>query len=703
MPDLLLELCSEEIPARMQRDAAAGLKSLLCKKLSAYSVTFVAAAEYSTPRRVCIAVRGLPESSPVQKIERKGPREDTPEKALSGFLRSTGATAENLELREEKKGRYYFAVLAIPGRPLSEIVAEAVGGAVQEFVWPKSMVWGIGQLRWVRPLHSILCILHDESGCRTVDFEIEGIRTGSATRGHRFMSASEFRVASFDDYKAKLEKAFVILDPEDRKERIRAGAERLAAENGLNLVNDPELLDENAGLTEWPVPMIGAINERFLELPNELLTASMKQHQKYLSAVEPENGKVSHFVMVANRETKDNGDAMLAGNLRVLSSRLEDAEFYWKNDKRSVKTGGLESMAAKLRNMNFHHELGDMAQRVSRISAISEFLASAAGAEPRASRRAAELSKVDLVSETVNEFPELQGRAGRRLALLSGEEETIADACEQHYSPAGPNDPVPSEPLAVAVGLADRIDYLVGFFGIGDVSSGSKDPHGLRRAALGVIRLILDNDIRTRLLAVFDFAWGQYANTNSPGSAFSGASGPEISKKLLGFLHERLAVHLRAAGIQNDWMNACVSAQDADDLILLKKRAASLGSIVRTDGGLNLIEAFKRVNNILASEERKGAADLNLRPERGLLQESEEIELLDGLEHASKLASRHVKEENFPLAAAAVAELRPSIDNFFDHVLVNSPSPELRRNRLRLLSEIRATCLQIADLTRVNT
>ena len=713
MPDLLLELYSEEIPARMQRDAADGLKSLLCEKLSASGIRCGKASAYVTPRRVCIAIKDLPEYSPAQKTERKGPREDAPQEALSGFLRSTGAAAEDLELREEKKGRYYFAVLEVPGQPLSEIATEAVGNAIREFVWPKSMVWGTGQLRWVRPLHSILCILHDETGCRKVDFEIGGIQAGDTTRGHSFMSPSEFEVTSFDDYKAKLEQSFVILDSEDRKKRIRAGAEQFAGEYGLNLVNDPELLDENAGLTEWPVPMIGAIKDRFLDLPNELITAAMKQHQKYLSVLDRDSGKVSHFVMVANRETKDNGEAMLAGNLRVLDSRLEDAEFYWKNDLRMTGSDGqeggeelfrrLEPVTEKLRQMNFHHKLGNMEQRVSRISAISESLTEAISVKPADARLAAKLSKFDLATETVKEFPELQGKVGRRLALLNGVETAIADACDQHYSPSGPSDPTPSEPLAVVVGLADRIDYLAGFFGIGETPSGSKDPHGLRRAAIGVIRLILDNNIRIRLLDTFEFALRQHANAGALESKLDRASRSKILKKLLSFLHERLAVHLRMAGIRHDWINACVSASDSDDLILLKKRATSLGNIVRTEDGINLVKAFKRVNNILSSEEQKGEIDLQFRPERQLFEESEERMLLDDLESTSKLAHRFIEEEDFSLAAKAVAELRPSVDNFFDNVLVNAQSPELRQNRLRLLNEIRATCLQIADLTQIET
>ena len=713
MPDLLLEFYSEEIPARMQRDAADGLKSLLCETLSISGISCGEASAYATPRRVCIAIKGLPDFSPVQKTERKGPREDAPQEAVSGFLRSTGATAEELELREEKKGRYYFAVVAVPGQPLSEIVTEAIGNTIREFVWPKSMVWGTGQLRWVRPLHSILCLLHDEAGCRKVNFEIDGIRAGDTTRGHRFMSPSEFRVTSFDDYKAKLEQAFVILRSEDRKKRIRNEAERLAEKNGLNLVEDSELLDENAGLTEWPVPMIGAIENRFLDLPNELLTAAMKQHQKYHSAVDPDSGKVSHFVMVANKETKDDGEAMLAGNLRVLNSRLEDAEFYWKNDLRVIGAGGpvdnasllrrLKPLEEKLRHMNFQRELGNMEQRVLRISAISERLAEIIPVKPDDARLAARLSKIDLVTETVKEFPELQGKVGRKLALLNGVKTEIAKACDQHYAPAGPSDFTPSEPLAIIVGLADRIDYLAGFFGVGETPSGSKDPHGLRRAAIGVIRLILDNNIRIQLRETLDLALRRYARESALGSAFDSASRSKILKMLLGFLHERLTVHLRTAGIRNDWINACVSASDADDLILLKKRATSLGNIVQTDDGINLVKAFKRVNNILASEEKKGEIDLKSRPERQLCEESEERTLLDDLESTRARASDLIEAEDFSLAAKAVAELRPSIDSFFDNVLVNSPSPELRQNRLRLLNEIRTTCLQIADLTKIET
>ena len=716
MPDLLLELYSEEIPARMQRDAAAGLKSLLCKKLSEFSITFVEAAEYSTPRRVCIAIKGLPESSPVQKIERKGPREGAPENALSGFMRSTGATAKTLELRKEKKGRYYFARIAVPGRPISEIAAEAVKGVVREFVWPKSMVWGTGRLRWVRPLHSILCILHDEKGCSTVDFEIEGIQACDVTRGHRFMSPSEFQVTSFDDYRVKLEQAFVILDPEDRKKRIRDGAERLAEEKGLNLVSDPELLDENAGLTEWPVPMIGAINDRFLYLPKELLTVAMKQHQKYHSAVDPNTRHVTHFIMIANRETKDEGEMILEGNLRVLNSRLEDAEFYWKNDTRSVKMGGLESLAAKLRNMNFHHELGNMEQRVLRISAIAEFLADAAGVEAKAYRRAAELSKIDLVSETVNEYPELQGKVGRLLALrsweqkkITQEEKKIANACEKHYLPAGPNDPVPSEPLAVAVGLADRIDYLVGFFGIGDISSGSKDPHGLRRAALGVIRLILNNKIRIRLLAVFDFALKQYSDIY--------AVNHSLNIDVLKFISGRLIVYLRDDGIRKDCIKACVSVHDddtlaklkarrVDDLVLISKRAEQLDQFINTDDGINLVKAFKRVNNLFkwVNDARvvEGKIDeqrLDIFPNEDLFKKQEERELMHTIRSISSNNEEAYNTYSNPYLE--LGSVSTAICNFFDQVHVNSSDTDIRLNRLRLLYYVWKKCMEAADFRQI--
>ncbi len=724
MPDLLLELYSEEIPARMQRDAADGLKSLLCDKLSASGIRCGEASAYATPRRVCIAIKDLPECSPAQKAERKGPREDAPQEALSGFLRSAGAAAEDLELREEKKGRYYFAVLEVPGQPLSEIATEAVGNAIREFVWPKSMVWGTAQFRWVRPLHSILCILHDETGWRKVDFEIGGIQAGDTTRGHSFMSPSEFEVTSFDDYKAKLERAFVILDSEDRKKRIRAGAERLADKYGLNLVNDPELLDENAGLTEWPVPMIGAIKDRFLDLPNALITAAMKQHQKYLSVVDRDSRKVSHFVMVANKKTKDNGEAMLAGNLRVLNSRLEDAEFYWKNDLRMTGSDGqeggevllrrLEPVTEKLRQMNFHHKLGTMEQRVSRISAISEILAKAVSVRSADARLAAKLSKFDLVTETVKEFPELQGKVGHRLALLNGVKTEIANACDQHYSPAGPSDPTPSEPLAVVVGLADRIDYLAGFFGIGETPSGSKDPHGLRRAAIGVVRLTLDNNIRIRLLDTLEFALWQYKDVSSMANKLTDDSITDLKIEVLKFVNERLTVYLRNAGIRQDCIKACVLVRSddtlnelkerrADESVLISKRAEQLHDFVVTDEGLELVKAFKRVNNIITSEEQKETEDLSVYPDKNLFEENEEHDLEHELMLTLEMKKEFERRTRIGNPFPVLGLLSKAINPFFERVHVNSTNQQVRLSRLRLLFHVRKICMEYADFRQLET
>ena len=718
MPHLLLEFYSEEIPARMQRDAADGLKSLLCDKLSASGIKCGKASAYATPRRVCIAIEGLPKFSPAQKTERKGPREDAPQAALSGFLRSTGAAAEDLELREEKKGRYYFAVVAVPGQPLSEIVTEAAGHAIREFVWPKSMVWGAGQLRWVRPLHSILCILHDETGCRKIDFEIGGIRAGDTTRGHAFMSPSEFQVTSFEDYKAKLEQAFVILDSEDRKKRIRDGAERLSDEYGLNLVGDPELLDENAGLTEWPVPMIGAIKDRFLDLPNELLAGAMKQHQKYLSAVDPESGKVSHFVMVANRETKDNGEAILAGNLRVLNSRLEDAEFYWKNDLRMIGADATEGDGAllrrlkpleeKLRHMNFHRKLGNMEQRVSRISAISERLTEALSVKSADARLAARLAKIDLVTETVTEFPELQGKVGRELTLLNGVKTAVADACDQHYFPSGPSDPTPRKPLAVAVGLADRIDYLAGFFGIGETPTGSKDPHGLRRAAIGVIRLILDNNIRIRLLDTLDFALWQYKDVSFMANKLTDDSIADMKIEVLKFVNERLTVYFRDPEVRQDCIKACILVRSddtldelrvrrMDDLDLITNRAKQLSVFVGTVEGLELVKAFKRVNNIIASEERRESEDLSVYPKDDLIKMEEERELMLAFEF------KEIFENATGNPFLSLGPLSKAINRFFDHVHVNSTNQKVRLNRLRLLFHLRKICMEWADFRQLET
>ncbi|MFN3279530.1 MAG: glycine--tRNA ligase subunit beta [Paracoccus hibiscisoli] len=488
MPDLLIELFSEEIPARMQARARADLQRLVTDGLVEAGLTYASAGAFSTPRRLTLTVEGLTAHSPTTREERKGPRLDAPEKALEGFLRSTGLTRDQLEARDDKKGQVWFATLTREGRPASAIVAEVLDSAIRNFPWPKSMRWGSGSLRWVRPLHSILCILSDEAGAETVPLTIDGITAGNTTRGHRFMAPDAFPVSGFDDYAAKLRRAFVMLDASEREAAIRTQADTLAFARGWQIVPDEALLSEVAGLVEWPVPLMGVIEDRFLALPPEVLQTSMKEHQKFFSARNPKTGRIEGFVTVANIETPDDGATILAGNQRVLAARLSDAAFFWENDLREAKSG-MSAWAEGLKSVTFHNKLGSQADRIARIAALAREIAPLVGADPDQADRAARLAKLDLRSAMVGEFPELQGTMGRYYALEAGEPEAVADAARDHYSPLGPSDAVPTAPVSVAVALADKIDTLTGFWAIDEKPTGSKDPYALRRAALGVIRL----------------------------------------------------------------------------------------------------------------------------------------------------------------------------------------------------------------------
>src|SRR6056297_2941498 len=497
MPDLLIELFSEEIPARMQGRAADDLRRLMTDALVGAGLTYAGAAAYSTPRRLTLAVHGLPAESPTTREERKGPRVDAPEKAIEGFCRGAGVAREDLELRDEKKGQVFFATITRPGRPASEIVAEELEAVIRHFPWPKSMRWGTGALRWVRPLHSILCILTDDEGERqVVEMEVDGIRANDATRGHRFMAPEPFSVTSFEDYEAKLKRARVLLDAEERQAAIWQEATNQAFAAGLEVVGDRGLLSEVAGLVEWPVVLMGRIDEAFLDLPPEVLQTSMKEHQKFFSVKNPKTGRIERFVTVANVETADHGATILAGNQKVLAARLSDAKFFWENDLRTVRDKGLEGMAEGLRDVTFHNKLGSQADRVERIAALAREIAPLVGAKPDLAAEAARVAKADLQSEMVGEFPELQGLMGRYYAQAAGHDDGVPEACEEHYKPLGPGDAVPSAPVSVAVALADKIDTLTGFWAINEKPTGSKDPYALRRAALGVIRLVLGNELR---------------------------------------------------------------------------------------------------------------------------------------------------------------------------------------------------------------
>ncbi|WP_341212049.1 glycine--tRNA ligase subunit beta [uncultured Limimaricola sp.] len=684
MPDLLIELFSEEIPARMQARAADDLKRMVTDGLVEAGLTYASAGAFHTPRRLALSVEGLTEASRDTVEERKGPRTDAPEKALEGFLRSTGLTKDQLEIRDEKKGQLYFAKITHKGRPAAQIAAEVLESAIRNFPWPKSMRWGAGDLRWVRPLHSILCILTDEQGAEVVPMQVDGIDAGAATRGHRFMGPEEFTVSSFEDYETKLKRARVMLRAEERAETIWSEASSQAFAQGLALVEDRGLLDEVSGLVEWPVVLMGEIGADFLDLPPEVLQTSMKEHQKFFSVRDPKSGKITRFVTVANIETPDHGATILAGNGKVLSARLSDAKFFWENDLRIVKAGGLEAMAEGLSNVTFHNKLGSQSDRIARIAALAREIAPQVSADADDAERAAKVAKADLRSEMVGEFPELQGLMGRYYAEAQGLGAQIAAAVQEHYQPLGPSDAVPSAPVSVAVALADKLDTLAGFWAIDEKPTGSKDPFALRRAALGVIRLVLSNGLRLKLRDLIAKA-DERASTDD----------------LISFFHDRLKVHLRAEGIPHDVIDACIAMPGNDDLTLLVARAEALAAFLKTEDGTNLTQGFKRANNILTQAEAKDGVEYSYGADAKFAESAEEKALFAALDGAQPKIDTAMAAEDFGAAMGAMASLRAPIDAFFEAVQVNADNQVLRRNRLNLLSRIRTTCGAVADLTKI--
>jgi glycyl-tRNA synthetase beta chain len=684
MPDLLIELFSEEMPARMQGRAREDLQKLVTDGLVEAGLTYAHARAFSTPRRLVLALEGLSKESPTLREERKGPKTDAPEKAIEGFLRSTGLSLEQLEIRDDKKGQVYFAVTERAGRPAAEIVAEVLDRTIRNFPWPKSMRWGSGSLRWVRPLHSILCILTDETGAEVVPLDVDGIAAGNSTQGHRFMAPGTFTVSGFDDYAAKLKAAKVVLDPAERADIIWHDAQNLAFARGLELVEDKGLLAEVAGLVEWPVALLGDIAPEFLELPPEVLQTSMKEHQKFFSVKNPKTGRIEGFVTVANRETVDHGATILKGNLKVLSARLSDAKFFWENDLRTVKAEGLEGMGAGLANVTFHNKLGSQGARVERIEALAREIAPIVGASPDLAAEAARVAKSDLRSEMVYEFPELQGIMGRYYAKSANLPDAVADACRDHYAPLGPSDAVPNEPVSVAVALADKIDTLTGFWAIDEKPTGSKDPYALRRAALGVIRLVLANGLRANLAQLF-------ADSNADADAAD----------LLSFFHDRLKVFLRDQGIRHDVIDAVLAMPGNDDLTLVVKRAEALSDFLKTEDGENLIQGFKRANNILTQAEEKDGVEYSFGADPKFAEDASEKALFAALDAAEAAIAPAQQAEDFAAVMGEMAKLRAPIDAFFTAVQINAENEILRRNRLNLLSRIRHICLDVADLTKL--
>ena len=738
MPNLLIELFSEEIPARMQAGAAENLKTLVTNGLVEAGLTYSGAKAFSTPRRLALAVEGVSAESPTVREERKGPKVGAPEKAIEGFLRGAGISRDDLVERETPKGVIYFATIEKEGRAAEAIVAETLEATIRNFPWPKSMRWGDGSLRWVRPLHSIICLFEDEAGSRVVDFEIDGIKSGATTEGHRFMAPKRFSVTSFDDYEAQLKRAFVVLDAKERADHIWQDASNQAFANGLELVEDNGLLMEVAGLVEWPVVLMGSIDETFLDLPPEVLQTSMKEHQKFFSVRNPKTNRIERFVTVANKRTSDNGATILAGNQKVLAARLSDAKFFWENDLRVAKDG-IETWTAQLSNVTFHNKLGSQAERIERISALARDLAPFVGADEDNAEKSSKLAKADLSSEMVYEFPELQGLMGRYYAKAAGLSDEIAAVSEEHYAPLGPSDNVPSAPLSVIVALADKIDTLTGFWAVSEKPTGSKDPFALRRAALGVIRLVRENNLSLRLerfvslqlvrhkigilgssnsddtdllrqvLAemgthgAFDAAYRVIEGKGDGSADFKqlGQDLPDTLCDLMSFFHDRLKVHLKDEGIRHDVIDACLANPQNDDLRLIAERATALERVLNTEEGANLVQGFKRANNILKQAELKDGVEYSYGADFKYAETDEEKVLFTALDQAAEAIAASLALGDHAGAMAAMAELRHPVDAFFEAVQINVDNEVLRRNRLNLLSRIRSVCGQVADLAQL--
>ena len=696
MSELLIELFSEEIPARMQVRAAEDLKRLITDGLTAAGLVFNTARAFSTPRRLSLVIDGLPAMSPAISDERKGPRVGAPDQALAGFLKSAGlaSIADAEVVSDEKKGDYYLARIEKPGRKTADIAAELIPAVLIKFPWPKSMRWGAGTFTWVRPLHTIVCLLDG----KVVPFTIAGIDSGNAARGHRFHGNTPFKVKSFADYEAQLLAHKVMLDPAARMATITEAAGAAAKAAKLQLVEDDALVAENAGLTEWPVVLMGTFDKEFLEVPSEVLTTSMKQHQKCFSLRDPKSKQLANkFLLVSNLTATDGGKEIIAGNEKVIRARLSDAKFFWDQDLKKP----LDEMANELAGITFHEKLGTQKDRVERIEELAFQIAGAVDANPEDARRAAQLCKADLVSGMVGEFPELQGLMGRYYAEKAGTKPEIARAIELHYKPKGPTDVVPKEEdgdsVAIAVALADKLDTLVGFWAIGEKPTGSGDPYQLRRAALGIIRIVLENDLRVPLRARLTDGCQHYRI--QLGQAFGANFAPE---DLLSFFADRLKVYLKEKGARHDLIDAVFALPGQDDLALIVKRVEALGAFLSTDDGANLLAGVKRASNILAIEEKKDKTTYSGDPDGELLAEPAERALAAAIAKAKFDTTAAINVESFTGAMNALAELRRPVDTFFEKVTVNDADPGLRANRLRLLSEIRAATTNVADFTRIS-
>jgi len=722
MPDLLLELFSEEIPARMQARAAEDLRKLVTEALVGAGLLYEGAKAFVTPRRLALAVKGVPVRQPDVKEEKKGPRVGAPAGAIQGFLRAAGLKSiSEAKVQPDKKGDFYLAVIERPGRPAIEVIAEIVPEVVKTFPWPKSMRWGEqsaqpGSLGWVRPLHSIVATFGPETEePDIVAFVVDGIKAGNETRGHRFMAPQPFKVRRFEDYAAKLEKAKVVLDPERRKETILADAKNLAFAQGYELVEDAGLLAEVAGLVEWPVVLMGSFDQAFLAMPPEIVRATIRNNQKCFVLRDPRTSQlVDKFILVANIEAEDGGKAIITGNERVIRARLADAKFFYDTD---LKTR-LEDRLPKFEHIVFHEKLGTQAERIARIERLADEIALTLSSRPeffsgqtlspddlqreqdtyrRQVRRAARLAKADLLTEVVGEFPELQGLMGKYYALAQGEDASVAAACEEHYRPLGPNDRVPTDPVSVAVALADKIDTLVGFWSIDEKPTGSKDPYALRRAALGVIRIVLTSNLKLSPRGMFEMHVRRFRPEMSD---------TEISNagdSFVDFFGERLKVQLREQGARHDLVDAVLQVGGEASIVSIVGRVEALRKFLDTEDGKNLLAGYKRATNIIRIEEKKDGRKYIDRPDQARYRQEEEKALAGAIDTVRAEASAAVNRGDYEAAMRAMAKLRPYVDAFFDKVTVNvaegTEKKELRENRLKLLNQIRVATEAVADFS----
>jgi len=726
MPDLLLELFSEEIPARMQAKAADDLRRMVTDKLVAEGLVYEGAKAFVTPRRLTLTVHGIPARQSDLKEERKGPRVGGPDAAIAGFLKATGlASLDQAKIqRDPKKGDFYIALIEKPGRATLDVLADMLPVIIRTFPWPKSMRWGersarAGALSWVRPLHAIVATFGLETEApEVVKFAVEGIEAGQTTHGHRFMAPAAISVRRFEDYETKLLDAKVVLDPERRKDTILTDARQLAFAQGFEMVEDQGLLDEVAGLVEWPVVAMGSFEPEFLSIPGEVIRATIRNNMKCFVVSDPKTGKlINKFILTANIEASDGGKAIVAGNERVIRARLSDAKFFYETD---LKTK-LEDRLPKFENIVFHEKLGTQGERIRRIERLAAEIAPLVGADVEKTKRAARLAKADLLAEVVGEFPELQGLMGKYYALAQGEDASVAAASEEHYKPQGPNDRVPTDPISVAVALADKIDTLVGFWAIDEKPTGSKDPYALRRAALGMIRTLVANNIRLHLWNVFSIATTIYRQSNNArviagldGWIAQGNRAGESVRETLervvkglsasglqDFFADRLKVQLREQGARHDLVDAVFALEGQDDLLMVVRRVEALGKFLDTDDGKNLLAGTKRAANILRIEEKKDGRAYDGAPDAALYSLAEEKTLAKAIDQVKAEASAAVAREDFAGAMSAMAKLRPAVDAFFDKVKVNDDDPKVRENRLKLLNEIRAATRAVADFSKI--